>query len=426
MSPILLSSHGLQRAASVGQGTFTFLGDGCKIECTQFQAAFISPRVHRQLQEDKTLTSFFIDFQTPGIEQSRAFTLLERLLSGFSIAPADSEVSGLSELATDLGNSELISQLLPDESAIDKSNVLVRLRRKSAAGLSIALEIDFAASHFYEIEVEGLKGMDISIVEGILSSESLRLGSEDSLLDFICSLESVAQFPLVRYLRLEYLSADGIVNFLSVFSDFICDPLVWSSVCDRLRVPFLGRRSEVTFEIRPGPVFSFKRSELLDGMIRYLTKKHGGNVDRKRVVMISSNTATFASRSWPSNAADFDFDSYFPLPEEPGRFIRWDFGQMRVRPTHDVIQTTSMRSWVVEGSVNGESWIEIDRQTDNDHCALMSTHPFPVTRSGEFRFVRLTQTHEGSNKARELPLYAVEFFGTLCEYGDTSSVPQSL
>jgi hypothetical protein len=38
---------------------------------------------------------------------------------------------------------------------------------------------------------------------------------------------------------------------------------------------------------------------------------------------------------------------------------------MRIRLTHYSLFADRLKSWVLEGSVEGESWMEIDRQTDN-------------------------------------------------------------
>jgi hypothetical protein len=76
-----------------------------------------------------------------------------------------------------------------------------------------------------------------------------------------------------------------------------------------------------------------------------------------------------------------------------------------------------LKSWVVEDSLDGKSWTEIDRQTNNqDFYVGYATASFAVSNPGECRFIRLTQT--GKNHEDEgdyLFLYAVEFFGTLSE-----------
>jgi hypothetical protein len=51
--------------------------------------------------------------------------------------------------------------------------------------------------------------------------------------------------------------------------------------------------------------------------------------------------------------------------DEPGQWVCWDFREIRVHPTHYTIETVWLKSWVVAGSLDGESWTEIHPQTDN-------------------------------------------------------------
>lgn len=46
-------------------------------------------------------------------------------------------------------------------------------------------EIEFVSSHFYEIEIEKIKKLEISTIEGIIKSDKLQLKDEDSLIKFI-------------------------------------------------------------------------------------------------------------------------------------------------------------------------------------------------------------------------------------------------
>jgi hypothetical protein len=116
------------------------------------------------------------------------------------------------------------------------------------------------------------------------------------------------------------------------------------------------------------------------------------------------------------HVADLTSDSAFYSKDEPGEWLCWDFREMRVRPTHYTMRTWSVKSWVVEGSVDGRSWTEIDRQTDNQDfkvgCTVAS---LPMSNPADCRFIRLTQTHKRHCRDDILRLEAVEFFGTLSE-----------
>jgi hypothetical protein len=159
--------------------------------------------------------------------------------------------------------------------------------------------------------------------------------------------------------------------------------------------------------------FPLKEAESLEGIISYLTRKHGGNVDEKGIVTINSKSV---DRDCPvRNVADLTSDSEFCSKNEPGQWIRWDFHEMRVRPTHYTIRTGLLKSWVVESSLDGEAWTEIDRKTDNwDFYWCWMAASFAVSKA-ECRFIRLTQTGKGHDGNDDLRIYAFEFFGTLLE-----------
>jgi hypothetical protein len=166
-----------------------------------------------------------------------------------------------------------------------------------------------------------------------------------------------------------------------------------------------------------GIEFPLKEAKSLDGIISYLTRKHGGNVHDKGIITITSKSVykdkpKYAAR----NVADLYSDSYFFSKNEPGQWILWDFREMRVRPTHYTIKSSDLKSWVVESSLDGEAWTEIDRKTDNEDVKSIcfTVASFAVSNPAECRFIRLTQTGKRHwPGGDDLPIMAFEFFGTL-------------
>jgi hypothetical protein len=94
-----------------------------------------------------------------------------------------------------------------------------------------------------------------------------------------------------------------------------------------------------------------------------------------------------------------------------------------IRPTHYVIrsypsdaESEHLKSWVVEGSLDGLNWMVIDRRRKNfDLNEEFAVAIFPVSHSENCHFIRLTQT--GKNHAGDhlLTMSAFEVFGTLVE-----------
>jgi hypothetical protein len=160
-----------------------------------------------------------------------------------------------------------------------------------------------------------------------------------------------------------------------------------------------------------------REAKSLDGIISYLTRKHVGNVHAKGIVTITSKSvSTDDPRYGPKNVAHLNSDSVFWSKDEPGQWLCWDFREMRVRPTHYTAWAAWLKSWVIEGSMDGENWAEIDRQIDNqDFKDGWHTASFTVSNPEQCRFIRLSQTGHDHYGDSSLALRAVEFFGTLSE-----------
>jgi hypothetical protein len=168
-----------------------------------------------------------------------------------------------------------------------------------------------------------------------------------------------------------------------------------------------------------------KEAESLDGIVSHLTKKHGGSVQEKGIVAITSKSVDDEPKYALKNVADLTSDEIFSSKNEPGQWICWDFREMRVRPTHYTLTAQYLKSWVVSGSVDGSNWTEIDRQTDNQDfnrpmgwksARDWNTVSFAIANAGEFRFIRVTETAKTHTLNSDfLLLAAVEFFGSLYE-----------
>jgi hypothetical protein len=178
---------------------------------------------------------------------------------------------------------------------------------------------------------------------------------------------------------------------------------------------------------RPEPEQSMSTVEIpakvaksLDGIISYLTTKYGGNVHDRGIVTVLSRSSHDDPKLAVRNVADLTSDSRFYSKDEPGQWVCWDFRQMRVRLAQYTIRAQCLKSWVLEGSLDGANWMEIDGQWDNDDFQAgwsVGTASFAAWSGAEFRFIRLTQTDKNyyGTDCHTLPLTAVEFFGTLSE-----------
>jgi hypothetical protein len=150
-------------------------------------------------------------------------------------------------------------------------------------------------------------------------------------------------------------------------------------------------------------------------IILALTQKHGGNVHTKGIVTITSLSVFADSRDFaPMKVADFGWDTIFVSKDAPGQWICWDFHKMVIQPTYYTIRAMHLKSWVLECSMEGRFWDELDRKTNTRNFKKGEKEAkFRVLTPIPCRFIRLTQTdrnHEGDDV---LALAGVDFIAKI-------------
>jgi hypothetical protein len=83
----------------------------------------------------------------------------------------------------------------------------------------------------------------------------------------------------------------------------------------------------------------------LDGIISYLTRKHGGNVHTKGIVTVTSKSVGLAG---VENLVDLTSDlGFFSQPFVADQWVCLDFHRMRVRRMQYTIRADLMKSWML-------------------------------------------------------------------------------
>jgi hypothetical protein len=227
--------------------------------------------------------------------------------------------------------------------------------------------------------------------------------------------------------------------FLTLLPSSHLDPFIWSSLCRRLILPVSPPQDSIPAGLRfvqpvvVSPtkfVIPLARDKSVNGIFWRLTKK---TKKKGRTTLPGIRSVTVTSKSVgvdppghrgfcgsPRNVVGVDLSQFFSK-NEPGQWICWDFHELHVTPTHYTLVAAGLKSWVIEGSLDGEHWLEIDRKTNTqdfkdsvpgqgrDWLAASFTASTPV----ESRFIRLTQTGQRHANDDVLGLRTVEFFGTL-------------
>jgi hypothetical protein len=405
-----LSHKGLGRAARLRSEDFKFVFGKEEYFCDRFRASFVSERVCRMLESDSSVDEFVI---SAGDECG--FEILAKLLEGEIVEMNEGNCSSLDFLSVCLENEELSSKIAKFRlggEEVCKSNAISRLLMKIDHKTSAEEEVEFISSHFYEFNSEELGKLKTEELETILSSPSLRLTSEDLLLEVICELGDT---ELVRYVESCNLSRGGIDKFVEVISgeDFVFDVIVWSSICRRLVGNVASAKSSERFVEsetkasagipesvkRNSEEFEFRNSAF-SGILSHLTHKFGGNVHEKGIVEITSSGDGGNNKPW--QVANHGWNSYWISQNVPNSWICFDFKQNSVSLKNYTLKTNAggpggyhLREWVIEGSNDGRNWELLDRRNTEELNGLSFVKTFNCSTENSskfFRFLRLKQT----------------------------------
>jgi hypothetical protein len=202
------------------------------------------------------------------------------------------------------------------------------------------------------------------------------------------------------------------------FDEFELTNSLWRTITNRLSfeacidIPKLERYSNL-FQPLPG--------RPLDGIIAYLSRRHGGNVHDKGIANVSASS--IYGYTMAKNAVDLanHQQNFFHSLNSPDQWLCYDFKERRIQLTkYSIAAHTNgycfLRSWIVEGSEDGSSWTVLDERKSSEEAN--SDHPiatFSVKSQSTSRFIRLRQTGQNSGDSDSLVLHGFEVFGWLLE-----------
>jgi hypothetical protein len=223
---------------------------------------------------------------------------------------------------------------------------------------------------------------------------------------------------MFNHIQFEFLTTDRISQFIDwIYERFeLMNPSLWNTVGPRLKLD-VSPKYQNARQVNHCAKIHLKPESPLDGVIARLTLQGGGNVHDKGVVSVSAKSTDCSF--FAKNAADLTTSTYFQAPNEPDQWICYDFKDHRVRPTDYSICAHPngwfLRSWVIEGSVDGLHFDKIIDRRDNNTEAN-SEHPigtFSVSCGDYYRAIRLRQTGKNQNGDYRVILNAFEIFGDL-------------
>ena len=159
----------------------------------------------------------------------------------------------------------------------------------------------------------------------------------------------------------------------------------------------------------------------------YLEKTFGNNIHEKGIIEITASSSEY---SRPEKVIDYDWKDTWSSDNNKLNWWKIDFKEnvllsgYSLKTRNKDINTYHLKNWVIEGSIDNENWVEIDRQEDNyDLNGPSYQKYFPISSSNnhEFRYFRLKnigRNHYGD--LNHLNYYYmqftnIEFFGIIDE-----------
>jgi hypothetical protein len=200
---------------------FTFVIHGSEFPSTVAEAVLFSSKVYDSLRSDVGSREFTISDETIDPALFGAFIQFARSRDCPDL-PREQAICFLS-LCRILGNEALATALLAS------------LALASAEAVSLRdCSIDYCACNFSNFSVEQLRSLDKSMLHNVLNSPSLRLNSEDDLLEMFIELGSEYE-EFWSYIVVDHLSTDGALRFFSElpFDNVTAD--IWDQVAERLK-----------------------------------------------------------------------------------------------------------------------------------------------------------------------------------------------
>jgi hypothetical protein len=421
-SRISLSAGGLGNIPQrPNRNDFAFLVGNLRYSCPSYVADFLSPRIARFHGLDLTIAEYSIE--TP--DSDHLFPLFLSLGHGETIDVNSGSEPFFVALSRELENDEILGLVIRNPAEdLTLSNAIHQFSLLQLAGRATDDAIDFIASHFCDFSAGDLSSLSYLDLQRILSHPALKLSTEDHLCRFIATRSAADPgfFGLFEFVRFEYISVEALQAFVHVVSGdlSLLNRSVWNSCARRGNERSLFAWDSPRFVGIDCPA---DEKSPLDGIIAYLTRCCQGNVHAQGIVNVTGKESyNDTPLNAAQNAADLNADSFFYSKDQKDQYLCYDFRNNAVKPTHYSIRSRYNgndmdlypKSWVIEGSDDGQEWIELDRRQNNqDLNSRNAVKMFPIARAKECRQIRLRQT--GPNHYRSpshcLVLSGFELFG---------------
>jgi hypothetical protein len=211
----------------VGEKDFIFIVNGQEYSVSAVEAILLSPRLFDFTEQDGTRKRF--DIADRRID-CNVFSDLLRFIRCEPISISGSMRNSLVLLSRSLGNRSL--ERMFQSLRFDSTSTSIDLNGVCSVSSIETVNL----SDICSMSIEDLSMLEVCQLCDILSSENLRLESEDWLLNTIISLGS-DYVLLLNFVRMEFLSEEGLCAFFDHYGYCDVSETIWNSFVRRMRKP---------------------------------------------------------------------------------------------------------------------------------------------------------------------------------------------
>ncbi|KAK8871571.1 hypothetical protein M9Y10_007304 [Tritrichomonas musculus] len=408
---------------------FTFVVNSERFDTSTFAADLLSNKISKIHFTDPTLKEFSIDTETRG-DFNKILNLLNFEIEEIS----DQDFPFLIEVVNSLEIDKIdINSSYEEEPTID--NIIGHIKKHQIHpeiySKQLDADIQFFTSHFHELKAklereidEGQTFIDDTIIEKVISDPKLKLESEEELLEFVNKLymKDAKYSPLYEHVEFANVGAEGMKKFIEIFDFNDMTKSIWNSIVYRLEEPIQTDKVKARHEyVKEQCLIEIENKENeFDGIFNYL-RNNGKINDEVRI--------TFSSLAYGGTFGLLQYDDreqFFETDDEPNSWICFEFKKHEVKPSGYIIRSYCQdnedhpKSWKLEASKDGQSWVTLDSQTDNDSLnGGGRVKLFPITsiehKNKPFKYLRIQQTGPTwySHSSHCLLMDSIEFYGKI-------------
>lgn len=393
---------------------FVFKFKDTEYKCNPILGDILSPIISKNHQSDIMYSEFSFDLEDP----NHYFQDILNLAQGDSITINDKNKEFFQKVAFILNNKELSEICFGEVDELTIYNIFDHIQLRKLQNLRYSKELKFIAANLYQIPISKLEKFSLADLDIIFSSNDLKLSSEEELFDFIyeLSIKDKKFTSLFEYVYFEFIDSKRVKLFMDLIEDNSLNYSMWKSLTRRLQLPL----SESPYV--PSRYLCSSSGHLVEddghhhGIFSYLNGKY---IKFTSAVSCSSSSKLVGN---VENILIMSGNSAFQTKNLPNQWIKVFFkcGAVKVSSyqirsyNYDANQHHHLKSWVLEGSNDDISWVQIDEHIDDDSLnGRLKVGTYHVNNNSVFRYIRLRQIGKTWANKDYLLLTGFELFGTV-------------